>query len=306
MKKLFIIFGITVCALVSILICKDLIIKSAVVSAVSRMTGARVHIDSFSLNVLNSTIHISGLRIYNPKGFPDGVLLFCSRIDVIYDPATLLKEKRHLLVVDIELSEMVLTRNLEGKLNVDSLSVAQPHSPPVSVQIDLVTLGIGKIVYKDYRKNTEPDVRVNNVNRHKSYKGIPTVQQLVALVMAEPIKAAGIKSAQIYGVVMVAGVAVMPVAVVATFIGPTSVKQIIDVHFEQAYEVSLAVLKRMGSVTRQDLSKGMIQANIKGANVTLQLTRKGPSAELTISARKYLFPKLDIAGGVLYEISEKL
>jgi molecular chaperone DnaK (HSP70) len=124
--------------------------------------------------------------------------------------------------------------------------------------------------------------------------------------MAEPMKAAGIKSAQIYGVVMVAGMAVLPVAVVATFIGKDSVQQSIDAAFERVYEVSLDVLKRMGKVTEQDALKGTIQANINGADVALKLKRAGSRTELTISARKYMFPKLDIAGGVLYQISEKL
>ena len=306
MKKYFVVLGIVVFVLVCIHIVKDQIIKSALTSAVSRVTGARVHIDGFSLNILSSTAHISGLKIFNPKGFPEGILVSCPRIDVIYEWATIFKEKRHLLVVNIELAEIGLTTNKEGKLNVDSLAVVQSHSAPVPIQIDLVTLGIGKIVYKDYRNGSEPDVRVNNVNKQKSYKGIPTVQQLVALVMAEPMKAAGIKSAQIYGVVMVAGVAVLPVAVVATFIGKTSVQQKIDVPFERAYDVSLEVLKRMGRVSKEDPAKGAIQANINGANVSLKLQREGSRTELTIAARKYFLPKLDIAGGVLYQISEKL
>jgi len=306
MKKLYLVLGIVVFSLAGLLFFKDLMIKSALTRVASRMTGARVHMDGFSLNILTSTAHISGLKIFNPKGFPEGILVSCPRIDVIYDLATIFKKKRHFLLVNIELAEMGLATNKEGKLNVDSLDVVQSHSAPVPIQIDLVTLGIGKIVSKDYRHGTEPDVRVHDVNRHKSYKGIPTVQQLVALVMAEPMKEAGIKSAEIYGVVMLAGVAVLPVSVVATFIGKTSVQQDLDIPYERVYEVSLAVLKRMGKVTQQDVSKGTIQTDINGANVALKLQRAGSQTKLTISARKYLFPKLDIAGGVLYQISEKL
>jgi uncharacterized protein involved in outer membrane biogenesis len=306
MKKLYIGLGIVVFFLACILLFKDQMIKSVVTAMASRVTGAPVHMDGFALNILNSTAHISGLKIYNPQGFPEGILVSCPRIDVIYDRATMFKEKKHFFVVNIELAEMGLTRNKEGKLNVDSLNVVESHSASVPIQIDLLTLAIGKIVSKDYRNGTEPDVRVYNVNRHKSYKSIPTAQQLVALVMAEPMKAAGIKSAEIYGAVMLAGVAVLPVAIAATFIGKTSVQQNMDVPFERVYEVSLDVLKRMGKVTQQDAAKGTIQTDINGAKVALQLQRADTRTELTISARKYLFPKLDIAGGVLYEISEKL
>lgn len=309
MKKFLIVLGIVIFSLVCIAIIKDQIIKSVVTVVVSKITGAPVHIDSFSLNILSSTIRISGFKMYNPNGFPKGILVSFPRINVIYDRAALFKRKLHLLIVEIELKEMGLTKNKEGELNVDSLKVVQQSKPsePIPMQIDLLTLGIGKIVYKDYTIGTEPGVRVYDVNIHKSYKNITSAQQLAVLILAEPVKAAGIRSAQIYGVALVTGVAVLPVGVAATFIGKDSVQKIIDASFEHVYEVSLEVVKRMGTITKHDASNGVIKANINGALVAFQLRKKADNkTEITISARKYMFPKLDIAGGVLYQILDKL
>jgi hypothetical protein len=175
------------------------------------------------------------------------------------------------------------------------------------MQIDFLTLSIGKIVYKDYTIGTEPSVRVYDVNRRKSYKGIPTVQQLALLVLAEPMKAAAIKNAEIYGIAILTSVAVLPVAVVATFIGKDSVHQIIDASFEHVYEISLQEIKRIGTITKHDASEGMIKANINGAMVTLILRKdKDNKTEITISARKYMLPQLDIAAWVLYQIIDTL
>ena len=309
MKKVLIVLGTIVIFLVGITVFKNLIIKSIVTKAASDITGAPVHMDGFSLNLLSSTIHISGFKMYNPSGFPEGILVSCPKIKVIYDRASLFKQKRHFLLVEIELKEMGLTKNKDGKLNVDSLKIVQQpeSSPPTPMQIDLVTLSIGKIVYKDYTVGTEPSVRVYDINRHKSYKGIPTVQQLALLVLAEPMKAAAIKNAQIYGAAMLTGVAVLPVAVVATFIGKDYVQEIIDASFEHVYEISLQEIKHIGTITKEDASGGVIKANINGAMVALIL-RKGPDnkTEITISARKYMLPKLDVAAGVLYQIFNKL
>lgn len=309
MKKFIIWLGIVAISLVCIAIFKNLIIKSVLTSVASRIIGAPVHMDSFSLNIVSSTIHISGFKMYNPSGFPQGILVSCPKIKIIYDRATLLKEKRHFLIVEIELKEMGLTKNKEGKLNVDSLQIVQqPKSfPLVPMRIDLLTLSIGKIVYRDYTIGTEPVVRVYDVNRHKSYKGIPTAQQLALLVLAEPMKAAAIENAQIYGVSMLAGVAALPAAVAATFIGKDYVRQIIDVSFDQVYEISLQEIKRIGKIVKNDASGGMIKANINGAMVALIL-RKGVDfkTEITISARKYMLPKLDIAAWVLYQIIDTL
>ena len=310
MKKFFIVLGIVIFSLVCIAIIKDQIIKSVVTAVASNITGTQVHMDGFSLNILSSTIHISGFKMYNPSGFPEGLLVSCPKINVGYDLASLFNQKPHFLLVEIELKEMVLTKNKEGKLNVDSLKIVHPSksSPVVPMKIDLINLKIGKIVYKDYTAGTEPSVRVYNVNRHKSYKNIPTAQQLALLVLAEPMKAAAIKNAEIYGVALVAGVAVLPVAVAATFIGQDSVQQTIDATFEHVYQVSLEVIKRMGTMIQQDGAQGVIKAKINGSQVALIL-RKGADnkTEITISARKYmLFPEPDVAGGVLYQILDKL
>ncbi|MBU1912228.1 MAG: hypothetical protein KKB22_01665 [Candidatus Omnitrophica bacterium] len=309
MKKFLIVIVIVVFFLLCVTILKNLIIKSVVTKAASEVIGAPVHMDGFSLNISNSTIHMSGFKIYNPSGFPEGIVVSCPKIKAIYDRATIFKQKRHFLIVEIELKEMGVTKNKEGQLNVDSLKIVQQFksSELIPIQIDLLTLNIGKIVYKDYTVGTEPSVRVYDVNKQKSYKGIPSVQQLVFLVLTEPMKDAAIKGAKIYGVVLLTGAAVLPVAVVATLISKDSVNGIIDVSFEHAYEVSLEVVERMGEITKQDAPNGVIKANINGAMVALQLKKKTDNeTEIKISARKYLFPKPDIAGGVLYQISDKL
>ena len=309
MKKFLIALGIAVFSLACVVIFSNQIIKTTVTIVASKITGAPVHMDGFSLNILSSTIHISGFKMYNPGGFQKGTLVSCPKIKVIYDRDTLFKQKRHFLIMEIELKEMGLVKNKEGKLNVDSLKIVQQSksSPPIPMQIDLLTLSIGKIVYKDYTIGAEPSVRVYDVNMQRSYKGIPTAQQLALLVLAEPMKATAIKGAAIYGAAMLTGVGALPVLAAAVFIDKDSVQQIIDVSFEHMYKVSLEVVGRMGTITEHDVSSGVIKADINGAVVALMLRKGvGNKTEITISARKYMFPQLDIAGGVLYQILDKL
>ncbi len=309
MKKFLIVLGIVVISLTSITIFKNLIIKSVVTIVASRITGAPVHMDGFSLDILSSTIRISGFKMYNPSGFPKGMLVFCPEINVIYDPSTIFKQKHHFLLVGIELKEIGPTKNKEGKLNVHSLKIMRQvkSSPPIPMQIDLLALSIGKIVYKDYAIGTEPSVRVYDVNRYKSYKGISTAQQLALLMLAEPMNAFVTKEAEIYGVSMLTGVVALPIAVTTTLIGKDSVQQVIDASFEHVYEISLEVVRRMGKITKYDVANGEIKANINGTMVALKLIQKiDNKTEITISGRKYMFSKLSIAGGVLYQILDKL
>ncbi|MCF7917129.1 MAG: hypothetical protein K9L61_05060 [Candidatus Omnitrophica bacterium] len=309
MKKFFIILGIIVIFLGAITLSQNLIIKSIAKKAISKTVGAPVAIDRFFLNIFTSTVDISGLKIYNPSGFPEEVMVSCPKIKVIYDLGSILKRKPHLLLVEVELDEMVLTTNKEGKLSVDSLKIAQEPEgpPPTPVKIDLFNLDIGRIVTKDYTADNPPKVRVHNIDRQKSYKGVPTARQLIFLVLTEPMKAAAIENAVIYGASLASGFTVLPIVVAVKFIGKDHVQNVVQLDSKEVYKVSLKVMGRMGQITKDDLAAGSIKATIEGARVTLILREiDAGKTEMTISARRLMFPAREIAAGVLYQIVDKL
>ena len=295
-------------------ILKDQIIKSAITVIATQVTGAPVHIDGFSLGVFSQSARISGFKMYNPKGFTPGILVDLSKINIRYDLGALFKKKLHLVGAEIEIREIDLEKNKEGKLNVDQLKVVRQGkvqrgkpAEQMPMQIDMLTLGIGRIVSKDHFPGGEPIVKVYDINIRKSYKNITSAQQLTALILAEPMKAAGIQGANIYGAAMLTGVAVLPVAVAVTLIGRDSVQQDFISTFDNVYAASLEVLKRKGKITREDKLRGVISATINSVQVTVKIKKNaGNNTQVIISARKYLFPKPEIAGCILYGILEKL
>jgi len=316
MKKPLKLSLIVVVSILAAAILKDFVIKSVITVAATQVTGAPVHIDGFSLGVFNQTVRISGFKMYNPKGFPRGTLVYLSRINVTYDLGALFRKRLHLSNAEIELKEMGLIKNAEGKLNVNELKVmkqvekkearGRKPSKQMPMQIDTLKLGIGKIISKDYSSGKEPVVYVYDVNIHKTYRNITSAQALAALILVEPMKAAGIQTAEIYGVAMAAGVAVLPVGIAATFAGKDNAQQEFAASFDNAYKAGLAVLKRKGKVT-EDRQAGLITGEVDGATVRIQIKKKAvDKVVIMVSARKFMLPKPKIAGGVLYEIAEKL
>lgn len=320
MKKILIIIGIIVIILVALGLVRDLLIKTSITSIASQVIGAPVQMDGFQLGVLRQSVRITGFRILNPQGFSKASLIDIEKISVALDAKALLKGKIHLKSAEFMLKEMTLETNKEGKLNVDSLKVAkqQPTSKEkakekakpakqMPLEIDLLKLKIGKLVMKDYSIPGAPAVKVNEINIDKTYKNIGSVQQLVALILSEPMKSAGIQGASIYGAAMMTGVGIVPVAIASAFIGKDNVQQSLDYSFDKVYAVSLAVLKEMGKVSSEDNANGAITANVKGATVNLKLKKAAEDkTEVTISARKYMLPEPSVAGGVLYKITEQL
>ncbi|MDD5477577.1 MAG: AsmA family protein [Candidatus Omnitrophica bacterium] len=314
MKKIRNILIVVVISIFAVVIVRDQVIKSVITVAATQVLGAPIHINGFSLGVFNQSVRISGFKIYNPKGFSRGILVDLPKINVLYDLGALFKKEIHLVNVEIELKEMGLEKNSAGKLNIDALKAAKQErgkedksSKQMPMRLDTVKLGIGRIVLKDYSAGEEPAVKVYDININKTYKNITSAQQLAALILAEPMKSAGIEGAKIYGAAMLAGVAVLPVAVAATFIGRDSVQHEFIAGFDKVFETSSVVLKKMGRLTKEDKPNGILGAEIDSAQVALKIRKKPDNkTEVVISARKYLFPKPEIAGGVLYEISEKI
>jgi len=319
MKKLSTILIIIVAIIIGIAVVKDQILKTVITTAASGVTGAPVSMKKFSLSFIKQSVRIEGFAMGNPKGFAAGTLIDLPNVEVALDVAALLKGKLHLRLVDLNLKELGLEKNKEGKLNVDSLKVAgQPAKEPkvkaekkpakaMAIQIDELNLQMGRMVMKDYSAGAQPTVQVFDINLKKSYKNITSVEQLVALILSEPMKSAGFKGAAIYGAAMLTGVGIVPVVAIAALTGKDAVKKEFNIAFDQLYTVSLEVLKAMGKVSKEDKAQGEIAAEVSGAGISLKLKKATEkSTQVTISARKLMLPKPEIANGVLYQISEKV
>jgi hypothetical protein len=316
MKKVGILFLIVIACLAVLGFAKDLIMQPVITAVATQVTGARVEMRGFSLGLIRQSVRINGFRMYNPKGFSPDLLVDLPKVSVDYDIPALLTGKFHFRLVDIELKEIGLEKNKEGKLNVDALKVAKTETKgaqakkpakPLAIQVDVLNLNIGRIVSRDYSAGKEPVVQVYDINLKKSYKNITSAQQMAALILSEPMKQAGIKGAAIYGVAALTGVGFIPVVVAATLSDKDSAQQDMNVAIARLYDTSLSVLTRIGKVSKEDKAAGIISGQVGGASVTIKLkSLSAGKTKIAISAKKYMLPKPEIASGVLYQISEQL
>ena len=306
---------VPIVVLFALLLLKDMLAKSAVTLVAQDLTGAAVRISGFSLGIFRHSVSITGLRVYNPKGFPKGIMLDMPKIKVDYNLADLLKGKIHLAKAELRLKELSLIRNNRGVLNVDSLKVSgreeittEKPKKETQFKIDELKLGIGRIVHKDYSADSqEPVVLVHDINLDKTYKNITGIRQLTLLILVEPMKAAAIEGTVVYGVSALAGVAALPVAVAAKFVGKDYAQAPFKANPQYLYDLSLQVVKRIGKVTKENAAERIIAAGVYGADIELKIKKiSDNTSQILISARRYLLPKPEIAAGILYQIQEEL
>lgn len=264
LKKPLMILCIVFVSLVVLGIVKDQVAKVIVQNQITHITGARVKIGGMSVGVFRPAVKIRDFKLLNPEGFPKEHLVYLPQVSLQYDLPSVLKKKLRLPVVMIDLEDLVLVKNKEGKLNVDSLrfthqeekskrSGAQP-SPDMPLQIDEVILSIGMVVFKDYsRDEKEPTVQVYDVGmKDKRYKNITSAQQLATLIIVEAMKPTAIKGAAIYSTATILGAGFLPAGVAGVLLGKDEAVDYFHVSLEKAYHVSLECCKEK----RQSCQRG--------------------------------------------------
>lgn len=318
-KKLFLAVLVLIIAAV---VFKDAVLKTAIGVGTSQLTGASASIEHFSLSVLKQKVSIKGFQISQPQGFPAGTFVDIPEVSVSFNVPELLRGRMYFPAVVVNLKEMVVIKNSDGKLNVDAMKFAQKKEAPAGskkgtekqpgqmppLKIDILTLTVGGVVVKDYTKGSDPTVVAYDAGiKDKVFRDINSAEQLAALIMVQAMGPTAIKSAGIYAAATALGVAFLPAGVAGVLLGDDNSAADYPVSLEAAYQASVAVLKQMGQVSSENKEKGLIKGKVEGCDITVEikaLTEK--KTQLKVSARKLLLPKPDIAGGVLYNIGERL
>ncbi|NQT32954.1 MAG: DNA-binding protein [Candidatus Omnitrophica bacterium] len=184
---------------------KDIIIKTAVETGVSATTGLGLNIKKFKLGMMKSLVDIGDLRMYNPRGFEDKLMLDMPEIYVDYEVTPLFKGKVHLKKISINMSEFVVVKNKNGDVNINSIKTvkavekkkAEPKKKKKAepakkgkaprIQIDELNLKVGKVVYKDYSAGGDPKVQEFKIDLDETYNNITDPATLVNLIIVKAL-----------------------------------------------------------------------------------------------------------------------
>jgi hypothetical protein len=87
-----------------------------------------------------------------------------------------------------------------------------------------------------------------------------------------------------------------------------SVKNHFDLPMSHVFQVSREVVESQGLITLEDARRGLIKAEVAGANVTVTVKSVSPrTVELKVRARNdVLLPKIEVAQAVYNKIFERL
>ena len=311
-KILMVIFGVII--VLSML--KDVIIKTVITSVGSDVVGASMKVGSFGLGILTHKVQIRDFKLYNPKGFPRETMVDLPEVKVDYDLGALLSGHMHFPLVVVNLKELVVIRNPDGKLNVDSLKVVEEQKKKgisfkqeqIALKIDVMKLNVDRVVFKDLSKGPEPLIQVFDVGlKDKTFKDISSVQQMVTLILVQAMGHTAIRSAQIYAAATVLGVGFLPAGIVGILTGQDHSSVEYNKSFDRVYQTTVSLLQNIGLIKNEDKAMGTIKATVQGCDLNVKIeTTYEHKTKVTVSARQLMIPKEEVAAGILYQITDKL
>ena len=114
MKKILIVVVILLVATAAVFAAKNVIAQIAVSQGVKAITGLRLDIGSMNVGILKTLLGIKDLKLFNPRGFQDKIMVDMPEIYVDYDLGAFLKGKVHLEEVRLNLKELTVVKNEKG------------------------------------------------------------------------------------------------------------------------------------------------------------------------------------------------
>jgi hypothetical protein len=177
---------------------KDMAIKISVERFAAMATGLRVSMSGFSVGILRPVVHIKGLKVLSPRGYPEKIMFIMPEIYLNYDLPAIMKKDMHLREMRLDLKVFNVVKNRSGELNLDSLKVvraekkkegpkAAEKSPPAKIRIDRLRLKIGKVFYKDYFSGSEPSITEYDIDIDETYEDIDNAYELVSLLVVRAL-----------------------------------------------------------------------------------------------------------------------
>ena len=198
-KWLFRLFLLAVVLVVILLLSLNSILRVVIENRIHAQTGMDAEIGKFSLSLVEPTVEIQNLRLFNPPDFGGTPFLNIPEIHVEYDPAALARHEIHLTLVRFNLGELDIVKNEAGQTNLFSLGVplaAKKNGGGAAgfkrqtgydfKSIDVLNVSVGRVKFidlKNQRNNREQTIGLENLvlKNVKSQADLAGLTVLVAL-----------------------------------------------------------------------------------------------------------------------------
>jgi len=180
---------------VAILLFKDVIVRVALERMVEVSTGTQLTMKSLRIGLLKPAINIEDLKILNPKGFKDRLMMDVPEIYIDYQFDDIFTGKAYFDEMRLDIKEFVVIVNEKGEVNLNSLNVVKEgkvkktkaQEASADMKINVLYLKVSKVIFKDYSKGSKPVVHVYHLKINEKFTNITDGDKLMRVIVVRSL-----------------------------------------------------------------------------------------------------------------------
>lgn len=201
MKKKRPVLLILILIILSLLLAKDIIVKTIFEHTIQSLSGLKITARSISVGIFNTSLSVKGMLIHNPASFREGLMAQINHLYINYDITSGLRNEILIkeMVFDVGLVNVV--KNDKGENNLNSLKVVKAledidknkkmNGSMPRLKIDRLHLKGARVTYKDYTKPPYPMVTEFKIDVDEEYENITNPYELVSIIVSRSLAKTG-------------------------------------------------------------------------------------------------------------------
>ena len=194
-------------------VARNFLIKVGVEQGVKAVTGLPLKVKSINVGVFKTCLDIKELRLFNPEGYLEEVMMDIHEIYADYEFLPLLNKTIHIKESRLYLKELNIVKDREGRININSLKSLRKKiiksqekgkaqakgARNINLQIDLMKLKIGKVIFTDYSQGDNPSVKEMNVDLEETFEDVTNPNALIRSIVLKALMSTGLEHLAILG-----------------------------------------------------------------------------------------------------------
>lgn len=212
LKKIMMVLLLLVFVIVGgLFVFRNAIVRTVAEKGVFYVTGLELKLESVEIGITSTDLRLRNLKIYNPKSFPEPVMLDLPQLYVDYNLGDIISGIIHIEDLILDLQTFNVVRGPEGELNLNSFAVGkkaaeeepkkedvkkvkekEAEKKPLDLRIDRFELRIGTISFINYQNRAvdKPGVNSFKLNIDEVYSDITDVKMLTAILVRKALSSA--------------------------------------------------------------------------------------------------------------------
>ena len=194
LKVILIVLVVLVLVVFALLLARNVIAERAAKFFLENQTDLTMEVENLNIGFFLSTVDVQGLRVFNPEGFRDRVMIDLPRFSAEYNLFDILAGRMHFSSIVFHLNQFLLVKEKDGVSNIDSLKKFMETSgeertresveaeEDLDLHIERLHLRIGRVTIRDYTKGPRP-VADTNVNLDQEFTDVTNIRQFTSALL---------------------------------------------------------------------------------------------------------------------------